>query len=90
MAEDRVMCRLGDSSDLKGRGYGLGFRCPHAGSPAWYTEFGWGGAAGAYYVIDRSRNMTAFYVQHVLNPPMHDMRPLLYQTLVEDLDGISL
>ena len=88
MATDRVMCRLGDSPELKSRGYGLGVRCRHEHSPSWYSEFGWGGAAGAYYMIDLPRNMTAFYVQHVLTPPMHEMRPQIYQRLAEDLDGV--
>jgi len=89
MATDRVMGRLGDSPELKNRGYGLGVRCPHENSPSWYSEFGWGGAAGAYYMIDIPRNMTALYVQHVLTPPMHEMRPMIYQRLVEDLDGMK-
>ena len=87
MAADRVMCRLGDSPELKNRGYGLGVRCRHEASPSWYSEFGWGGAAGAYFVIDIPRKMTAFYVQHVLTPPMHELRPMIYQRLAEDLDG---
>lgn len=85
MSTDRVMCRIGDSPELRGQGYGLGFRCRHAGSPAWNTEFGWGGAAGAYYAVDIPRNMTIFYVQQVLNSPMHDLRNQIYRYAVEDL-----
>ncbi len=48
-------------------GYGLGVRCPQNDKDV--TDFGWGGAAGQYCVIDRQHNYTLFYGQHVLNTP---------------------
>ena len=56
-------------SDYGGRGYyyGLGVRCPGPGSP--YTDFGWGGAAGAYFAAETKKEIAVFYVQHVLNTP---------------------
>lgn len=51
-------------------GYGLGVRTrvdQKDGSAAPTGEFGWDGAAGAYVLIDPSRQLSAFYVQHVLD-----------------------
>jgi len=47
--------------------YGLGMRCPKAGSPV--TDFGWGGHAGAYLTMDRKYNFSFFYVQHAVGAP---------------------
>lgn len=44
--------------------YGLGVRCGWDGYDT--TTFGWGGAAGAYPVVDRKHNVTLFFVQHIL------------------------
>ena len=55
---------------LRSYGYGLGVRTrlnQSDGSLAPQGEFGWDGAAGAYVLIDPSRNLSAFYVQHVLD-----------------------
>lgn len=55
---------------LKGYGYGLGVRTmidPIAGgSPGSYGEFGWGGAAGTYLIVDPELHLTVFYAQHML------------------------
>lgn len=48
-----------------GYGYGLGVRCPDGGA----TDFGWGGAAGAYLAVDLENDYTFFYAQHVLSTP---------------------
>lgn len=48
-------------------GYGLGVRCPKAGSPA--TDFGWGGHAGAYLAVDRENEYSFFYAQHCVGVP---------------------
>ncbi len=47
--------------------YGLGVRCPKAGSKA--TDFGWGGAAGAYLAVDRTYEFTFYYAQHAIAAP---------------------
>lgn len=49
-------------------GYGLGVRCSMGNDGI--TDFGWGGAAGAYLVIDRENEITVFYAQHVLSHPI--------------------
>lgn len=55
-----------------GYGYGLGVRCPLAGSDI--TDFGWDGAAGAHLAIDRKNEITLFYAQHVLSSVVHARR----------------
>ncbi len=52
-------------------GYGLGVRCPKDETK---TDFGWGGAAGSYLLIDRENAITAFYAQHVLDSPVSSMK----------------
>ena len=66
-------------------GYGLGMRTPH-GDPK-RTEFGWGGAAGAYASVDPVNNITFYYAQHVLASPNRHLRPWLYNTIRGDLLG---
>jgi CubicO group peptidase (beta-lactamase class C family) len=66
-------------------GYGLGMRTPR-GNPE-CTDFGWGGAAGAYASVDPVNNITFYYAQHVLNAPNRHLRPWLYQTIRADLLG---
>ena len=46
------------------RGYGLGQQCPT--NENMRSDFGWGGAAGAHYFIDRSRGISAYLGTHVL------------------------
>ena len=54
-------------------GYGLGVRCPNKALSD-VTDFGWGGAAGAWLAIDCVNDYTAYYAQHVLNSPNAAMR----------------
>lgn len=66
-------------------GYGLGVRCPRRGSAV--SDFGWGGAAGAYFMVDRKNEITAFYAQHVLNSPVQAKRGELRPIITEILCG---
>ena len=66
-------------------GYGLGLRTPRL-DPSW-TDFGWGGAAGAYASVDPVNNVTFYYAQHVLSSPVRALRPWLYRTIRADLLG---
>ena len=73
-----------------GYGYGLGVRCPKKGSTV--SDFGWGGAAGCYLMIDRQNEISAFYAQHVLASPVQAKRgeicPLITEILTgKDADG---
>ena len=44
-------------------GYGLGQKCPRDDTQ---SDFGWGGAAGAHYFVDRKNGITAYLGIHVL------------------------
>ena len=66
-------------------GYGLGMRTPRDNPKC--TEFGWGGAAGAYASVDPVNNVTFYYAQHVLHAPNRHLRPWLYHTVRADLLG---
>ena len=69
-------------------GYGLGVRTPY--SVPDHTEFGWGGAAGAYCSVDPVNNMTIYYAQHVLTSPNRELRSWLYRTVKADLRGETI
>ena len=66
-------------------GYGLGMRTPRL-DPTW-TDFGWGGAAGAFASVDPVNNITFYYSQHVLSSPVRPLRPWLYRAIRADLLG---
>jgi CubicO group peptidase (beta-lactamase class C family) len=66
-------------------GYGLGLRTPRL-DPTW-TEFGWGGAAGAFASVDPVNQITFYYAQHVLKSPVRPLRPWLYRAIRADLLG---
>ena len=66
-------------------GYGLGVRTPMTDMGT--TDFGWGGAAGAYWAVDRENGITMYYAQHMLNSPNKQERYILYATVKEDLFG---
>lgn len=68
------------------RGYGLGVRTPIASYP--HTEFGWGGAAGAFLSIDMTHNVTIFYAQHVTMSPNNDLRSQIYSLVFDELTGL--
>lgn len=78
-----------DWPQFAGYGYGLGVRTmadrTKSGSNGPVGEFGWGGAAGAYTIIDPENHVTAFYAQHMLNsqePYVHPrLRNLVYACL---------
>ena len=57
---------------LEGYGYGLGVRTmvdkAKAGFLGKYSEFGWGGAAGATILVDPDEHLAMFYAHHMLNP----------------------
>ncbi len=66
-------------------GYGLGVNCPRRGSTV--SDFGWGGAAGAYAMIDRKNEISAFYAQHVLASPVQPKRGEIRPIITEILCG---
>ena len=76
---------------LAGYGYGLGVRTlvdrAKGGALSPVGEFGWGGAAGAYVMIDPSNQLALFYGQHMLNnlePYVHPrLRNIVYSELAK-------
>ena len=66
-------------------GYGLGMRTPYLDPEL--TDFGWGGAAGAYASVDSVNGLSIFYCQHVLCAPNMHLREWLYRTVLGDLKG---
>lgn len=58
-------------TQMTGYGYGLGVRTmmdkANGGCNGNVGEFAWGGAAGAYALIDPENELTIFYAQHMLN-----------------------
>ena len=87
MATDRLedKHREGYHSEKYPMGYGLGMRTPRSDPKR--TEFGWGGAAGAFASVDPVNNMTIFYVQHVLASPNASMREWVYRSVRADILG---
>lgn len=87
MATDRLVGKQKEmfhGSDYP-MGYGLGMRTPRLDPTR--TEFGWGGAAGAYASVDPVNNMSIFYVQHVLESPNRSLRQWIYRSARADLLG---
>ena len=68
--------------------YGLGMRVPVPGGS--HTDFGWGGAAGAWLGVDVPNRLCIYYSQHVVLSPSQPIRGKLYNTVLEDLLGIVL
>ena len=66
-----------------GYGYGLGVRTPKAGFSK-RTDFGWGGAAGAFLAIDKEKGISLYYAQHVLNS-VKNLRKDLIEAVKLDL-----
>ncbi len=77
-------------SQLAGYGYGLGVRTmvdPCAsGSNGSVGEFGWGGAAGAYLIIDPDRKTALMYAHHMLNNQEPYFSPRLRNVLYACLE----
>ncbi len=66
-------------------GYGLGVRTPKKGGK--YTDYGWGGAAGAYYVIDPENDLTLYFAMHLLSSPVQGERAQVYDLILAELQG---
>lgn len=69
-------------------GYGLGMRTSRQNPKR--TEFGWGGAAGAFASVDPVNNISIYYAQHVLLSPNRELRQWLYHTVRADLLGETI
>ena len=63
MATNQISQEQMQKYTIEGYGYGLGQRCPKDDKK---SDFGWGGAAGAYYAIDRKNHITVYFATHIL------------------------
>ncbi len=75
----------------KGYGYGFGVRThispERSGSLSPVGEFGWGGAAGAFSLVDPSRRLSFTYFQHMHNWDLSlqgTLRDALYKSILAD------
>ena len=66
-------------------GYGLGMRTPKKGS--FFTDFGWGGAAGAFLAVDRDNGLSLYYAQQILSSPSQGIRFWIYRFVMAELMG---
>lgn len=66
-------------------GYGLGVRALKKGSM--FTDFGWGGAAGAFLAVDRENGLSIYHAQHMLGSPNQEVRGWLYRYIMAELLG---
>ena len=70
---------------LSGYGYGYGVRTminkAVTGSLSPIGEFGWGGAAGVWVIIDPKNKLALVYTQHMLNNQEHIISPRLRNIL---------
>ena len=66
-------------------GYGLGLRTPLDGGI--FTDFGWGGAAGAYLAVDIENGISIYHAQHLLNSPNQALRNNIYPFVMAELTG---
>ena len=64
-------------------GYGLGVRTPLGDGRR--TDYGWGGAAGAFAAIDPINDITLYYSQHVLTSPFARIRKDCIEAIKLDL-----
>lgn len=64
-------------------GYGLGVRCPKGDEK--YNEFGWGGAAGAFLVIDVQNAISIYLATHILSSPAAGLRTKLHRFVRAEL-----
>ena len=82
MAQDHLTSDQHNTYIISNHGYGLGVRTPVEGLS---TDFGWGGAAGAYLAVDRKNNITLYYAQHLMNSPNQTIRNQVLQYAYKEL-----
>lgn len=83
MQTNRLTPEQAKGYTVERRGYGLGVRTPFPGNP--YTDFGWGGAGGAYLAVDVPNGLTLFFCQHMFFTPIG--KALTYGYAFDELKG---
>ena len=69
--------------------YGLGVRCAMDPVQNGVTDYGWGGAAGAFLAVDPVHDFTFYYAQHVRNSTVQTQRIQLAQLVRKALSGLN-
>ena len=64
-------------------GYGLGVRCPKNDNIR--SEFGWGGAAGAYLAVSTKTGISIYFGIHLLSSPVQLIRGKIYELVCAEL-----
>ena len=64
-------------------GYGLGVRCHKTGGLL--SDFGWGGAAGAFLSIDLENEISIYFGTHCTNSPSRGLRHYIYRMVRAEL-----
>lgn len=88
MITQRLTPAQQETFTLVTHGYGLGMRVPLEGAEC--SDFGWGGAGGAYLAVDLPNNFSMYYAQHVVSSPNRNQRAQIYGALLEELTGITI
>ena len=87
MATDRLSEAQNATYMKRGNnGYGLGVRTPLP--PC--TDFGWGGAAGAYLSVDIPHGISLYYAQHMLHSPNRLLRSVIYEYILAEYFGLDI
>lgn len=85
MTTDRLSDEQKRTMTTDTHGYGLGVRCPR--DRGIHTDFGWGGAAGAFLAVDMENGISIYYAQHMLNSPNQQIRNWIYPYVMAELFG---
>lgn len=84
MATDRLTeAQRRTYSSATTHGYGLGIRTPK--KDGIFTDFGWGGAAGAFLAVDVENGISIYHSQHMLSSPNQEIRNEIYQYVMAEL-----
>ncbi len=62
-------------------GYGLGVKTPKANS----HDFGWGGAANAYFAVDPENEISVYLGAHMLSSPTQGIRNMIFRYVYAEL-----
>lgn len=62
-------------------GYGLGVKTPKADS----HDFGWGGAANAYFAVDPGNEISVYLGAHMLSSPTQGIRNMIFRYVYAEL-----
>ena len=81
MTANHLGALCGTEIDLVGPGFGFGFgysvrdRIAGTATPGSIGTYGWGGAAGTYFIVDPAENLAALFFTHVF---MYQFNPAAY------------